>query len=307
MKKKVSSSEFAKMTRSVFDKHHREQSDDEALFSRLTSLISADYFQVPEDWFKNKTILDMGCGSNANASYAFLSLGAKCVYSADIGDQWMDCANKRLRQFGDRSILQSEDVLNLSFDNNRFDFVHCAGVLHHTADPEKGFRELARVTMVTGQQFISIMGTGKGLIYVCVNHLRDLYKKDAEFRKTIDNMNVDSLTHNVEWILDEKEKYEGCTSEEKDYFRGMFDNDLILTIKDRLQAPTYHRFDFSEAQIRGWYEREGYKNIRRITRYTKYFKNMRKYFVPMYYHYDHPLSRLLFGEGYIQMIGTKWR
>ena len=50
---------------------------------------------------------------------------------------------------------------------------------------------------------------------------------------------------------------------------------------------------------------EANENIKRLTRYTKGFKNLRKFLSPLYYHYDHPLSRYLLGEGYIQMIGIK--
>ena len=296
---------FEKITRGVFDKHHREQAGDEQLFKRLASLISTDYFQVEPDYFRDKTILDMGCGSNANASHAFLALGAKRVYSADVGSEWLDCAGEKLKEYGDRSVLEPQNVLELTFDDNQFDFVHCAGVLHHTADPKRGFMELARVTKPGGKNFITIMGNAKGIIYMCINHLRDKYKEDEEFRSVIDDMTNEKLQGNVEWILGEKEKHEGCTEKEKNFFRGMFNNDFVLTIKDRLQAPTYHNFDFSEEQIRGWFEDGGFKDMERLTRYTKGFQNLRKYLAPMYYHYDTPLARFLFGDGYIQMIGVK--
>ena len=76
-------------------------------------------------------------------------------------------------------------------------------------------------------------------------------------------------------------------------------------IKDRLQAPTYSEFDFKEEQIKKWYMENGFKYVKRITRYTKGFNNLRKYLAPMYYHYNRPISRLFFGDGYIQMIGKR--
>jgi len=143
------------------------------------------------------------------------------------------------------------------------------------------------------------------LIYEIVNYLRDKYKTDAEFKRTIDNLNIKTLQKNIKWLFDEKDKNEPSSPEERMFFENFFDNDLILTIKDRLQAPTYHGFNFSEKQIRGWYEEAGYSNIKRITRYTKGFRNLRRFLAPMYYHYDHPLSRFFFGEGYIQVVGVK--
>jgi len=292
-------------TRKVFDEHHREQSKDGRLFKRLTSLISTEYFQVAEDFFKNKKVLDMGCGSNANASYAFLELKAKHVVSADLGSRWMDCAYEKLAEYKERSTLESQNVLSLTFKNDTFDFVHCAGVLHHTTDPERGFKELARVTKPGGMVFVTIMANGKGIIYEWVNLLRKKYKEDEEFKTLIDNLTIEKLNKNIDWLLAEKEQQEGCTDEERVFVKSLFNNDFILTIKDRLQAPTYHEFDFTEEQIKKWFEDAGFKDIKRITRYTKGFENMRKYLAPLYYHYQHPLARLLFGDGYVQMLGVK--
>jgi len=292
-------------TRKVFDSHHREQAEDNKLFNRLTSLISTEYFGVPKDYFKDKVILDMGCGSNANATYAFLELGAKFVVASDLGKEWMDCADKKLSKFKGRYSLDSQDVLNLSYSDGQFDFVHCAGVLHHTSNPEKGFQELARVTKSGGMTFITIMANGQGIIYEIINFLRTKYKYDEKFRYIIDNLSIDQLDKQIDWILNEKEKYEGCSEEEKKFVKSLFNNDFVLTIKDRLQAPTYNRFDFTEEEIQGWFIRGGFENIRRLTRYTKGFDNLRKYFAPLYYHYETPLARFLFGEGYVQMIGVK--
>jgi len=292
-------------TRKVFDEHHREQANDTKLFKRLTSLISTEYFQVDDDFFKNKKVLDMGCGSNANASYAFLELEAKQVVSADLGNKWMPCAYEKLAKFKDRSVLDSQNVLSLTYSDNTFDFVHCAGVLHHTTDPEGGFKELARVTKPKGIVFITIMANGKGIIYEWINLLRTKYKEDKEFRELVDNLTIEKLNKNIDWLLAEKEQYEGCTDEERTFVKSLFNNDFVLTIKDRLQAPTYHAFDFTEEQIRKWFEDAGFKDIKRITRYTKGFENMRKYLAPLYYHYQHPLAKLLFGDGYVQMMGVK--
>lgn len=306
IKEEISDEDFEKTTRKVFNEHHREQAGDDRIFKRLTSLISTDYFQVPPDFFKNKIVLDVGCGSNANASYAFLALGAKRVYAVDMGNKWQDCARKKLKEFGeDKFTLKNENVLNLSFEDGVFDFVHCAGVLHHTKDPKKGFLELARVTKKEGRTFITIMANADGIIYQWINLLRERYKMDEQFRQSVDNLTNEKIQESADWILEERKKQGEGSEEERTFFKGLFDNDLVLTIKDRLQAPTYHNFDFTEKQIREWFEEGGLENVQRITRYTKDFKNLRRFFAPMYYHYKHPMSILLFGEGYIQMIGIK--
>jgi ubiquinone/menaquinone biosynthesis C-methylase UbiE len=296
---------FEKQTRAVFHSHHSEQANDENIFNRLTTLISPQYFGVDKDFFRDKLILDIACGSNANASYAFLSLGAKKVISADMGTAWMDVAKKKLEKFGNRSEIYSENLMGLSFKDETFDFVHCAGALHHTSDPRHGFNELARVTAKGGITFMTIMGNANGLLYEFINYLRDKYKLDASFRSMIDDLNIDVIREQADWILSEKKKQEGTTEIEEAFIHSLFDADLVLTIKDRIQAPTYHNFDFTEKQIYGWFEEKNFKNIKRITRYTKNFNNLRKYLAPMYHDYNNPLSRFWFGDGYIQMMGSK--
>ena len=88
---------------------------------------------------------------------------------------------------------------------------------------------------------------------------------------------------------------------DREFLSSLVDDDLILTVKDRLQAPTYWGFNFSEAQLRGWFEARGYKDVRRLTRYTKHFANGRRFLAPLYYHYDHPVARFFLGEGYVQL------
>ncbi len=221
---------FEKSTRAVFHSHHSEQANSEKIFNRLTTLITPEYFGVDKDFFKDKLILDVACGSNANASYAFLSLGAKKVVSADMGTIWMDVAKNKLEQFGDRSEIRSENLMNLTFKDQTFDFVHCAGALHHTSDPRHGFNELARVTAKGGLTFMTIMGNAKGLLYQFINYLRDRYKLDSSFREMIDNLTIDEINGYVNWILNEKETHEGVNENEKMFLKSLFDDDLVLTI-----------------------------------------------------------------------------
>jgi SAM-dependent methyltransferase len=297
--------DLERKTRGVFDPHHREQARSPRIYRRLTSLVSAEYFGLPPGWFEGRVVLDAGCGSNANASYALLELGAGKVCSLDLGSAWMDCARAQLASFADRSVLVDGDVLALGFDDGEFDFVHCAGVLHHTRDPSAGFRELARVTKRGGFTFISVMATGAGIVYQAVNQLRRRYAADEGFRVAVDALDADRLRGMMSWLVAVKEEHEGVTDAEREVISSLFDDDFVLTLKDRLQAPTYHDFAFTEADIRRWFEAAGFEEPRRLTRYTKGFANLRRFFAPLYCHYDHPMSRFLFGDGYVQMIGRK--
>jgi 2-polyprenyl-3-methyl-5-hydroxy-6-metoxy-1,4-benzoquinol methylase len=296
--------EFAHRTRAVFHAHHSEQAEHAQVFRRLTTLIDPSYFGIGKD-FSGMRILDAGCGSNGNATYGFLQHGADFVTAMDVGSDWMQTAAAQLAPFETRFELKSGDLLDPSLDVSGYDFVHCAGVLHHTNEPRQAFAALVRATRQGGHTYISIMGTGNGVLYMWINQLRSLYFSDAAFKAMIDNLEIDAVREYVQWLSDEIRAQEELTSSEERALLGLVDSDLILTIKDRLQAPTYHDFRFREHEIRQWFTDEGYTDIRRIARYTRGFKNLRKYLAPLYLNYEHPVSKLLFGDGYIQMIGRK--
>ncbi len=296
---------FEERTRAIFDAHHREQADDDRIYERLVSLVSPDYFGLGTADFAGCSIADVGCGSNANASVAFLRLGAAHVHSVDLGDEWMDCAARRLSPFGSRSTMGSDDVLELSLETAAFDFVHCAGVLHHTADPSRGFRELARITRPGGHTFVTAMGTADGVIYRIVNALRDIYVSEPGFRSLVDGLTAADLRAAIEWTLDAKEGREPTSPSEREVLLSLVDEDLVLTAKDRLQAPTYHGFALDEVTVRRWFDLEGFSDVRRISRYTYGFRNLRRFLAPLYSDYASPIARLLFGDGYVQMIGRR--
>ena len=46
------------------------------------------------------------------------------------------------------------------------------------------------------------------------------------------------------------------------------------------------------------------KKIKRITRYPE-IKNIRKYLAPFYFNYNDPYSKLLYGDGVIQLTAIK--
>lgn len=91
-----------------------------------------EFTDIPEDFFKGKTTLDAGCGSG-RYTYALQELGAE-VDSIDVSEVAVEqcrTVNPAARQF---------NILDLS--GKFYDFILCWGVLHHIADPLRGFRVL---------------------------------------------------------------------------------------------------------------------------------------------------------------------
>ena len=89
---------------------------------------------------------------------------------------------------------------------------------------------------------------------------------------------------------------------EKSSLLNLFDEDFALTIKDRILAPLYIEMDLEKTkQI---LTRFDMVKIERLTRYPGY-KNIRRFLSPLYNSYHHPLAKLLYGDGNIQLKARK--
>lgn len=295
--------ELEKETRKIFHKIHTAQGDEPEIFNRLTSLLSCDYLQEKNDFFVDKVCLDAGCGSNANATFSMLRMGAKKVYAFDLDKSILESAPRFLHGFEGRYSLDIGNVLNMSYHDNFFDFVLCVGVLHHTADALQGMKELARVTKRGGVLYITIQGKG-GLVKEITNFLRDKYIKDTQFKELIDNLEESHFLELWEWMVKTMEEQGDTIGKEipASFIKELFNRDLALTIKDRLTAPTYD--EYTEKDITEWLRNNGFIKIKRLTRYPA-IKNIRRFLCPFYYRYDHKFSRILYGDGHIQIKATK--
>jgi SAM-dependent methyltransferase len=61
---------------------------------------------------------------------------------------------RRARERGHHA--ETGDVLNLQLASNSFDFTFCAGVIHHTPDPDAALRQLVRVTTGGGHIYLAV-------------------------------------------------------------------------------------------------------------------------------------------------------
>ena len=304
MEQKIKKEQLEDETRGVFHKIHLEQAADKEIFNRTVSLLSEEYFKVEKGFFKNKTCLDAGCGSNARATYAMLQMGAKKVHCFDLDKSVFEKAPQFLSKFeSSRYELTTDNVLHMKYSDNFFDFVHCAGVLHHTFDVFKGLKDLARVTKKGGILYIMVYGKG-GIAKDITNALRQKYHESTEFKSFIDTLTPELFHQMLEFILIVMKKKNDAAYKDVDFdkIKRLFDKDLVLTIKDRIQAPSYT--EATEKEITDWLKNNGFHTIERLTLYPKY-NNIRKFLSPFYYKYDSKFSRLIYGEGMIQIKAIK--
>lgn len=92
-------------------------------------------------------VLDAGCGTGEKSCY-FSALGAR-VSAFDLCGSSIGSARRLAERLGLDVEFNRGDVLEFD-EAGRYDRVFSLGVLHHTPDPEKGFRNVARACRMGG-------------------------------------------------------------------------------------------------------------------------------------------------------------
>jgi SAM-dependent methyltransferase len=94
---------------------------------------------VKEDFFRDKIVLEGGCGKGRHTSLA-ANWGAKEVIGIDLSAS-VETAFQATRALPNAHIIQA-DIFKLPF-KRIFDYAFSVGVLHHTPDPKSAFVSLA--------------------------------------------------------------------------------------------------------------------------------------------------------------------
>lgn len=115
-----------------------------------------DYWEFPA--FAERSVLDIGCGPGwLTVQYA--AAGAR-VTGVDLTDAAVALAGSHLKHYGLDAKVQRANAEELPFEDGRFDLVVSSGVLHHTPDTLKAFREAFRVTRPGGRAKITLYRKG---------------------------------------------------------------------------------------------------------------------------------------------------
>ncbi len=121
-----------------------------------------------------KKVLDLGCGSG-RYTCALALLGAGHVTGVDYGDEGLQKGRSLSDKFGLSIDFQKQNILDLSFDTDSFDFVFCNGVTHHTEDIIKATSEIYRVLKPSGSAWYYIYGSG-GYAWRIIKEFNSLMK-----------------------------------------------------------------------------------------------------------------------------------
>jgi len=296
-------------TRHVFDAIQAGHLQDQGALDRHRSLLSYRNLGLPEGWLEGKVCADMGCGAAASGMFNLLELGAAHVVGLDLTESFVPHARATLAarpDFDGRYAFDVGSLEDLPYADGRFDFILCHGVLHNVENDRQALAEMFRCLKPGGICHLTVMGQGGLLGRLGMEVMRQEYRANPWFKGFVDTMDVAGLRRHLDWLQGRVEA-DGSEAhllsvEFLEILKKLIDEDLLLTISDRLKTPVYHTYSLAdfEAMLRG----AGFSSWRRTSRQPSY-ANIRRVVAPLYKDYDHPLARLLYGDGTLVMLATR--
>lgn len=122
------------------------------------------------EYFKNKSILDAGCGMGRN-SYWCLQWGCAALTAFDKDSRSVRAAKNNLAEFNNCEVKEA-DIYNLPWEN-KFDFAMSIGVIHHLAKPKRALAEIKKTLKPQGEILIWVYGIeGFGSFVKILNPIR---------------------------------------------------------------------------------------------------------------------------------------
>ena len=107
------------------------------------------------DIFKNKKVLDAGCGMGRNSFWA-LEYGAKELAAFDYDQRSVEAAKKNLASFSNAQV-EFKSIYQINYQNE-FDVVFSIGVIHHLEDPDLAIKKLIKAAKPGGLILIWLYG-----------------------------------------------------------------------------------------------------------------------------------------------------
>jgi ubiquinone/menaquinone biosynthesis C-methylase UbiE len=297
------------ITRKIYEKQHERIAADKDALNRIQEMYTENTFGIASEWFEGKEAIDVGCG-NVGAIIGRLSrLGVKKVYAIDVGVDWIDKLKTSLTDQSvprDRYELKPGSVVEIPYADGRFDFVAINGVLIHLRDMGevmRGFREGARVCKRGGYYFTSYGPCGglvQGAIFPAI---RAYYRENDEFRAFIDHISPKLIHDAIDKVVVDTQNQ---TEEVLDgaFLKGLFGEDFCVFLQNYIQAPAWLSNECTPTVIEELYRAHGFTNIQRLNSFCRR-TDIRKFFAPLHYDRDYPMSRILYGEGYVQYVAQK--
>ncbi len=136
--------------------------------------------QLPGDFFRDKLVLDAGCGSG-RWTYAMASLGARVV-AVDLTEAGVDITGRATAHLENVATLQAS-IFDLPFQPQSFDLVVSWGVLHHTPNTKAAFERVAPLVRRGGQLYVMVYERHNPVKFLCTDVIRWLLRWLPEDRR----------------------------------------------------------------------------------------------------------------------------
>lgn len=108
------------------------------------------------EMFKNKTVLDIGCGAGGKTIY-YASLGVKKIYGLEVLEKYKEDAETLAAQKGytDKFNFVCEDAAKMNFESGTFDAIIMNDAMEHVDEPLKVLNECFRVLKPGGKLYLN--------------------------------------------------------------------------------------------------------------------------------------------------------
>ncbi len=109
-----------------------------------------------DDMFKNKTVLDIGCGAGGKTVY-YASKGVKKIIGVEILGKYREEAEELARKYGveDKFEFVCADASETPFDEGTFDTIIMNDAMEHVGQPEKVLEECYRILKNNGRLYLN--------------------------------------------------------------------------------------------------------------------------------------------------------
>lgn len=105
------------------------------------------------------TGLVAGCGTGRESCQLAYAFPDADILAVDITAASLSYAISKAEQYGIKNVAHIQaDILELPSLGRKFDYIHSVGVLHHMADPEKGWQTLVDLLKPDGIMHIGLYG-----------------------------------------------------------------------------------------------------------------------------------------------------
>jgi hypothetical protein len=134
-------------------------------------------------------------------------------------------------------------------------------------------------------------------------YLRKRYREDPELKRLIDDATPEFFREVLRFVSREMERHTGERWDPKPIAQ-LFGEDFCVFLQNVCQPPQRLMLECSPNFVEGLYRKHGYTDVRRLRRYVRR-TDVRRFLAPLHYNKEHPLSRLLYGEGSVEYIARK--